>query len=211
MKKEDLFVHIGPSKCGTSFLSEYVFSNLKGFYHNAGGEDIFTTYIDRSKPAIIRQDLTVIAFLPGFKKENRFVIIRNLYTLFPDAKIILGLREKNSWIKSLYGQYIKNGGRLKYNEWYNNILNKDALDFDSYINYIKKHFSDVYIYHFEDIKKDINKFVKDMCDFMNVDVPPFENINPNPKWSNKQIKIARFLNKFGTPYGIRFWMELLSK
>ena len=78
-----------------------------------------------------------------------------------------------------------------------NMFNKDFLDTESYINFLKKSFKKgVYVYRFEDMKKNYSVWIKDLCDFIGCDVPKIERKKHNVGWGKNRIKIALFFNKF---------------
>ena len=100
-------------------------------------------------------------------------------------------------MKSHYSQYVKNGGYLGYKEWYEGIPSReDFLDFDSYVSYLNELFDDVYVCHFEDLKKDVNGFVEGICNFIGCPVPDYDRTAMNPSFSKTKIRIARYFNKY---------------
>lgn len=116
--------------------------------------------------------------------------------LLDDTKIIVCTREKSSMLKSLYSQYIKEGGILEREDFNKYFFNMQRLDYDTYLDFLYKLFGKENVLHvdFELLKKDDHKFVSSICSFMNQPIPSFTNKKLNPGYSQKQIEIQRFLN-----------------
>ena len=194
-----LFIHVGLHKTGTTFLQREIFPNI---IKNNKNIDII------SKESFSGDILNMHSLYKMF--INRFTILEHLHKLYPSAKIILGVREKSSWLDSLYRQYIKQGGTLDYINWFDTVLNKDCLDTEKYIRVIKETFDDIFIYHFEELKKDTGKVIDDMCNFMGCNSIKFVNKKYNVGWNDRQIALGRFLNKRRWAGNPRFWVDKLS-
>ena len=196
---EKIIIHVGLHKTATTFLQQEIFPKIENI--NIIEPLYIWMKLHPSKINLISNEI-----LSGFPfgdniAEERFSLINRLKLCFPDAKIIIGLREKKSFIHSLYKHYIKRGGMLPFNKWCNNELNKDYLDFNKYVNHIKSLFDNVFIYHYEELKKDTDTVIADMCGFMGVNIPSYENKKHNVGYIDEQVPIARFLNNF-LPSGI---------
>ena len=127
--------------------------------------------------------------------DTRENIADRLHIVYPNANIIIVLRKKESWLKSLYNTYIVMGGVLSFDDWYSNIFNDSALDFDSYVGYLEKVFNEVYVCWLEELEKDSHSFIKNMCDFIGCDVPEYKDIVKNESISSLQLEVVRNLNK----------------
>ena len=188
-----IIIHIGLHKTGTTFLQEEVFPKIKNVNYN---RDVFWTKNYPNKINIISNEwISGQPYHSKAKKEDREIIAHKIHRIYPKAKIIIGIRDKQSWIKSLHVQYVRKGGTFKFNDWYSKIFNKEMLDFDGYIELLKSMFDKVYVYHFEELKKDHKKFVKNICDFIECDVPNYKNIKHNTSWNSAQLSLALALNK----------------
>lgn len=190
---------MGLHKTGTTFLQEEIFSKIKNV--NYIGEFKFGSKIYKDKLNIISDEkLSVEPHLPPshidyINCNQRFVIAKRLHSIFPDAKIILGIRNKDSWLSSVYSQYVKGGGTHNFDDFRDNIFDKRFLDFESYIECLKDLFKKVLIYHLEQLKLNPNGFVKNICDFLEIEFPLFENRVWEKRWSERQIKLGLFLNR----------------
>jgi hypothetical protein len=199
---KNIVLHLGLHKTGTSFLQAEVFPKIKNVSFPRNGIFRFGTKIYENKLNIISdEELSVNPHLPPchfeyLESNQRYVIAERLHLLFPQAKIILGIREKKSWLRSVYSQYIKGGGIHNYDDFVNQDFDSGFLDFESYIECLKTYFDEVLIYHFEDLKKDPISFVKKICNFIGKDVPQFENKIYEKGWSERQLKLGLYLNRF---------------
>jgi hypothetical protein len=225
MTDNKIFIHVGLHKTGTTFLQREIFSKLKNvnYIHPPRTflqKDIYTkipkvrvsfftpekTLGDRPefKPIISSDKINIISreslsgapsvgYIDG---DVRFTIADRIKKHYPNSKIIIGVREKKSWLFSSYGQYVRGGGTYSYDDWYNKIFDKKYLDFDTYLKYLKNLFNDVYVYKIEDLRSDPKEFVKNLCGFIGVDIPEYELKIHNKGFNEKQMKLARFINRF---------------
>jgi len=197
-----IFIDVGPAKTGTTFLQTLIYPKIKNVN--------FIRYFDfRSKLYEDKINIICAEAFGGhfslrvgedkYKDENfcdRKEIATRLHNMFPEAKILVGIREIEQWIKSGYKQYIRTGGYLDFDEWHNQILNPDYLYHDEYLDHLFDIFDYVYVRDFELLKKDHKKFVKGICDFIGCEVPEYKSKNVYPAWSDRQLKISKFFNKY---------------
>jgi len=225
MAKKKIFVHVGLHKTGTTFLQEEIFSKLKNvnYIHQPRTflqKDIYSK-VPKVRVSFFKPDKTlddIPEFEPNLSSDKINIISRESlsgapsvgyidgdvrYTIadrikknYPDSKIIVGLREKNSWLYSSYGQYVRSGGTFSYNDWFEKVFDHKYLDFDGYIDYLEELFDDVYVYKLEELKSNTKVFVNNLCDFIGVNIPKYELRVHNKGFDEKQMKLARFLNKF---------------
>jgi hypothetical protein len=132
------------------------------------------------------------------KGDKRIEKLEKIKNLFPQARIIIGIRDKTDLLVSLYKKYIICGGVLRYPEFLEKIMTVEKLNYEPYIDYLVKLFGkeNVYIYNFQYLKDDVHGFVDDLCDFIGVDSPNFKNIKKNRGYSLWQLKLSRILNHF---------------
>lgn len=186
--------HLGFHKTGTTVLQELLFSKIPEI--NYFRKFDFTTEIKPNTLNLISYEhLTGHPHLLRCDSHIMYTVADRIKNCFPNAKIILGIRNKELWQKSLYSQYIINGGILNFEEFKENI-DSGYLNFEKFIEYLKTKFSDVYVYRFEDLKKNHQKCMDELCKF--IGVKPLKVINEqfNISLSNNQIKFLRFLNGF---------------
>jgi len=188
----NVVLHLGLHKTGTTFLQNYIFPNIKEY-----------NYIDRSHFWHCGQFKNVIISDEGFSgyphllDNDGSVMFENakfLKKVFPNAKIILCLRNKESWVKSLYSEYLKSGGIYSFNTFklkFSNVW----FNFDEYISLLKNLFDDVFICNFEDLKNHPNYFVHDICKFINVPIPKYKHTIVKKGFKSWQFDIAKNINR----------------
>lgn len=179
-----MIIHIGLPRTGTTFLQKEIFAktNCDNFLSDENLFGDITNTID-----------TFFSQMEG---------IRNLYD---DVRIILVLRDKEKWLKSIYTQYVKEGGYLKYDEWYKR-FDKDFIDWELLLDYLKT-FNTVITMNYEDMLKDKKRFVKEFCQFAQINEPTWEDKKHNISWDERIVEANRILNAvfFWYPKTLRFW------
>jgi hypothetical protein len=190
----DIFIHFGLMKTATKFLQKEIFPKIKNVNLVRNPEFDMKLYDDKIN-IISDEDLSGIACLPSQNANIRFTIADRLHGAFPKAKAIIGIRDKKSWVRSVYSEYLRNGGIYDYEKFYDELFDKNFLNFEEYIEYLNGLFDDVYVYKFEDLKKDDEKFVNEICNFIGVKAPPFVNVHRRVGYSDFQVKIMLFLNR----------------
>ncbi|MBN1389966.1 MAG: sulfotransferase [Candidatus Thermoplasmatota archaeon] len=217
----DTVLHIGIQRTGTTFLQNLIFPHLKNV-NLISKHHMELLYLLRSPELKVEDKKKVLKYfkddqinlisdeniwwhyvVPWFIEdiENRRIEhIDKIHELFPDAKIIFGTRDIDSLIVSLYNYYILYGGYLKFEPWQKEYhqYTRANINYDSYIEHLFKIYGkeNVYIYQFGDMKKDVNQFVKGICDFIGTETPTFSNKRINSGHSLWQLKVSRIMNRF---------------
>lgn len=192
----NIIFDIGLMKTGTTSRQRF-FSELKDI--------IYIDYFD-IKTRIPITDKTVVVsyeFLsgdscnPNSTLEERLEIAWKLSKCYPNAKIIICLRNKEGWLKSAYNQWCWSSYAYTWNE-YKEKYPISLLYWDKYINYLETLFGrwNVYIASFEEMKKDSYKFYKGLCNFIGCEMPnKFKSYNLNHSPSKKIINFLIFADK----------------
>jgi len=217
----DVILHIGIQGTGTTFLQEEIFPKFPGVNLISKREmealDILRSpnisIEDREKlrPYLKNDMINLISDEniwwfhpdPWFQNkvhERRIKHIDRIKEIFPDARIIFGIRDIDELVISSYNYYVMIGGTKRFKDFQKEFQYYSRKDyrFDDYIEHLKELFGDenVYVYDYKEIKKGVNEYVKGFCDFIGVEVPAFENRRRNMSHSLWQLKVARILNKF---------------
>lgn len=189
-----IVIHIGMHKTGTTFLQQEVFSKIPNI--NYQNKINLSTKVEEGKINLFSdENLDGGSYRLFAKNENRINILKNLHTLFPNAYIILCIRNKKTWLYSAYKQYIVAYKSCTFEE-YKERLDKGFLDFDEYIKKLDKlWFDNVYVCHFEDLKRNPKQFVKGICDFIGVEPPKFKNKKVYKGITDGQVKFIRLYDK----------------
>jgi len=192
-----VFIHLGLHKTATSFLQMEIFPKLKDitYYFKP---DILSTNFSGDKILISYEELSHTRIQPNNPSSlnYNYEMANKLSVLFPDADIIIGIRDKDSWIKSMYSRFLLEGSKLSFSKFCSS-LNPDYINQDNYVKFLKDKFRRVYIYNFKDMVKYPKKIVTELCEFMDIDIPNFENKTYNISFSNNQKKVLRFMNIVG--------------
>ena len=204
-----IIIHLGLHKTGTTFLQRNVFPFSK---------EINYIYGDKLRNLNIVEDkVNVLSgeWLSGTPHEpepvsRRYELAYSLSILFPNAKILLVLRNKDDWVNSIYKQYVLSGGKEKKKKFVEYIFDDGYLKFVEYIFYLKDLFNDVKIMYYEDLKNNPNKFLSDLFSFLRVKNFRVKNIGVNVSYSDRQIEIIRLLNIFIPNKIVRryFWIKV---
>jgi len=211
----DVIVHVGLHKTGTTFLQQMVFPKLMGVnFVNLTGTvryDILGVDVKPGINLISREGLSGHPFEPDRALYfERDVIARNLKKVFPSARIIVGVRDKDAWVKSLYKQYFKMKPGGTFNGFMK-VFDKRYLDFEGYISLLESLFSDVYVYHYENLKDDFDGFIDGIVDFVGVSRPSgITNVVYNRSLSDGQEKLLGGVYSFGL-FGYRCLKFVLEK
>jgi hypothetical protein len=228
----DLFIHIGLHKTATSFLQHEVFPKLKGinyvpqqkfytpilrqicltdplYFNEKEIKNQLFNYLTTGKNLISSEGLSGSPFL---QYTNRSAILTKLHNMFPEAKIIIGIRAQKDIIISLYKQYVKHGGVKKFNDFITpykdvsvpisityDLLDLETFKYSKYLEKIEYYFGkdNMYIYIYENLKKNPEEFLQGILEFMKVSAISKINYKPvNASWDDAAISIAVVLNRF---------------
>ena len=194
---EKVVFHLGLHKTGTSFLQKNIFPYLENVcfidrpYFN---HPYFDIELDKEKINVISGER--YSGVPHLlMKNSRFIIAKNLKILFPDARIIIGIRETQSWLGSCYTEAVKQGCFFSYNEWFEK-LDSSYLEIDEYIIFLKELFPEVFIYNMEDFIRNKSGVIENMCNFIGCSVPDYRDEIINMRLSKTQLKTFKYLNRF---------------
>jgi len=220
----NIILHIGIPRTGTTFLQDSVFPNIndinivnfygyKGIIHDVlARREIQKILIDiesfdtkfaynEINKFMIEEKINLITneniYCKMFKKDDkRFEKIEKIKEFFPNAKIIFGTRAKDDLLLSWYKKYIVNGGVLSYSDFIKEHINMDKINYEKYNENLIKLFGkkNVYIYKFENLKKNANSFVEGICKFIGTETPNFKIIRWNIGYSFWQTKISILIN-----------------
>jgi len=187
--------HIGYIKNASTFLQRDIFPKLENVKY-------FTTDLkninDKPVPNMINLfshenmagDMTHSTAKKGFEKLDK--LKRN----FPEAKILLIYRNKNRWVKSVYNQYVKEGGKYSFSKWFERVFDTEFLDYESMFSYLKNNFKQVLILPFELLIEDHKTFVEKLCKFIGAPVPEYKNVVRGRSLSRPMLAGVRLINHF---------------
>jgi len=188
-------LHVGMHKTATTFLQAEIFPKIPevNLIHKF---ELGTKMLDEKINIISNEGFSGKTYHPYIDAEERYIKADRLKAMFPDAYILVGIREPASWKKSLYSQYLKRGGVLKFADW-KKAVDPDYFHVEYYIGHLKVLFGidKVYVYSFEELKKDHHKFVLGICGFLGVDMPNYKNKVFQKGFTPRQAETMRIINK----------------
>jgi len=216
-KKPEIVLHVGMHKTGTTFLQWNVFHyvdanylwhifykswlrdllNLKKTVDFQNIKNKLTKILSKEKINIFSEEN--IYTYQFTKIDDRFLRLFRVKQVFPDAKIIFGTRKKEENFISWYIEYVSVGGVLDYQGFLDEHLNQEKFNYEPYIKKLIEYYGkeNVFVYSLDELRKDQDKVVKDMCKFMNVESPKKYRENPaRVSYGLRLLKISLFLNKF---------------
>ena len=222
-----ILIHVGYPKTATTWFQNQLFPLIENYhiidkelikekviYQNMISVNDFN--IQHSKNVLISVEALVGSLLTGnahgiFTKE----IASRLADLFPDAKIILFIRNQPDMIVSSYLQYIRMGGTYNCHKFlfqrknlthYHSIYQfaLDMLKYDAVIELYTGLFgkSNIYIYLYEDFNENPVQFVSDFIATFDISVDSGK-INYQRKkagYNKTAIFFARGINRFTHKY-----------
>jgi len=148
---------------------------------------------------------------PFIKSVNRSLILNRIKNIFPEAKIILGIRSQDKLIQSFYSLYIREGGTLKLNELlekqkkgyfgysiYDSLIETidlEALNYSLVLRQLYGLFDkkDVYVFLLEELKNS-SKAITNLSDFFNVKITIESKKKVNAKFPDNALIWIRLIN-----------------
>lgn len=201
-----IVIHIGMHKTGTTFLQREVFPKIPNINYQTD-INLFTPVVSDAINLFSDENLDGGSYRLFTTCEQRDTIIKNLHTLYPDAHIILCLRDKESWLHSAYKQYIVAYQSCSFKE-YKQRLDTAKLDYAEYISLIKSLFNHVYVCYYNELKKNPQQFVNNLCDFIGVKTPPFNRNIVYKSITDTQVKLIRLYDKLLPSKLLHFLLSL---
>jgi len=227
-----MLIHIGYHKTGTTWLQENVFKHLDDseliyLFDRLQIRDDFIKvspqYFDieatkiKYKPIIencqMRNLVPIISHerLSGYPSSGGYdstLIADRLAAIFPEAKVLITIREQKSLILSWYAQYIVDGGSLNFESFINPpstncvvgmpLFDLKFYEFHHLIEYYQKLFSkeNVLVLPFELLKDNPEEFSNRICSFANIPVPAYiAKEQKNLRKNFMEIYYLRICNK----------------
>ena len=190
-----VMLHVGLAKTGTSWLQQNVFPKMDvDFFHTGHYECITCT--KNKKPMVVSFE-----GLSGTTYNNdRYVLAYRLHQLFPYAKVLVTVRDKEGYIRSLYSQYVRGGGTQSLQEWRRFLYQHPYfLNWTLYVYQLMRLWGkeQVLVLHQCDMKKDPQNYVKRIAEFVGVPMPKDIDCSPvNTGLSDQQCRWWRLMNKW---------------
>jgi len=174
---QEVYLHLGLQKTATTLFQLEIFPKLQGiyFYNKPKIKRVLEEPIAGDK-ILLSEEGWSHTFTPRGKLpapseiDYEFSLLGKLHARFPRAKIILGIREKESWVKSLFSRFYLETQDDDF-EKFRTEINPKFLNQFRYIRQILLLFDEVFIYDYDNFLSNKQKVIENMCAFMGVSVP----------------------------------------
>lgn len=206
-KVKRITIHIGLHKTGTSFLQKHLLKNLPevalimGWYSH---RQIMNVNLESH---LVISDEVLSGRLWGKKYlEDFYLNIKKIIKLYGNPKIIFGIRNQETFIPSVYKQYLHEKGYKDFNFFFN-INNNGIRKMEDFllmpkINYLKDNFTDVFIYSQKDLQSRQGDFLSALSEFMELKqeiiLPKYvkkkENVGVNTSLQVNILKKFNYVN-----------------
>ena len=224
-------IHIGFHKTGTTFIQKKIFSAFPDIFYRVPQARIgshFSTsplhYSEKEVQAFCDSEKSMTnAPINVFSCEALSSNIHGgdhlsaykadrLYHHLPEAKVLIGIREQRSMIKSAYNQFLRAKGSYSIEEYLQNPkTNKfsfNHLQYDKIISYYKAVFGKekILVLPYELLSSDPHKYLTTVFDFIGIDKSHIlseiegqitERVNESLK--PIQLQVKRYFNPFIVP------------
>ena len=224
-------IHIGYPKTGTTFLQTNVFCDPKRFLALWGRyelgeamEHFVVTHPRRFSPEWVRERYRAgLAHAdngrrPVISHENlcgnciygRYYgheVAQRISETFPEARVLITVREQRSMLHSIWGQYVRQEGQWSMDRFFGTgreptgfapICRLDHFEYDLLVaDYVERLGSDrVLVLPYEVLKQDPDAFVKRVCDFAEVEFDPAQAQWPqaNKGYGAATLAVLRWMN-----------------
>ena len=186
-------LHLGFPRTATTYLQEQIFTKLK---HTKATQELKPYINYRAYKRLIISD-EMYSWLP-----ERHTLLEQLYQNYPRAKTILGTRNIEEIKHKLHDHLLTYGLPQTYKQWEKN----QPKENDTYIEHVKQLYPDAYIYSFYEFKKDNDKIIQEICNYIDSEIPNYTNVLINPSQKIPLKKQLPYINTLihspHNPYGL---------
>lgn len=192
-EKQEIVIHLGLHKTGSTYLQKCVFPKL---------EDVEVQHLMEICQIKFKSDRRILLIssegllssMPHYPDNNTVKdSIEALYRIYPNAKIILGVRRDIHWFKSCWNQYVRGGGTMTF-MGYCRKYGSNCMFPRDYIEPIERLWKDVFVYEQKELLYHQFYTIKRMCKFIGVPIPAFDVVVVNGSFANRKIRLLRLIN-----------------
>lgn len=227
----ELFLHIGYPKTATTWWQQDIFAHQpeiglvpKYEQYTIWGKHLITAHDFDFNPKLVRTGLLEVAtrlqrekivisweHLLGdsaFGSDHLVRHMTRLHHCFPEARIIIFLREQLSMIESIYKQYVQEGGTWSLRDFlqadypYRNFFSPAYLNYYQTIRHYEAKFGsdNIYIGLFEAVKQNPKQVIDGLFTWMNISSDLTQSVEKNSEknksLSDASIQLLRRINYF---------------
>jgi hypothetical protein len=195
--KREIFFHVGLGKAASTYLQYKVFPRFKNIRF------IRRHYFKKHEEIIASGKHS--RYLLSLEYDRQLQREVKKFSLnYPEAKLIIILREHDKWIASQYRRQVKNGSRLSFKEFFdleneNSYWKRIDLNFMDKIKTIEEHFQHkALVLFYEDLRKDTYAFLKKITDYTGATYHPSSlRIRPfHTSYNTKQLLFMQRVGKY---------------
>lgn len=187
----EVFLHVGLARTGTSWLQRCVFPKMALNFVHCNNYDVVSHNLE---------DKNLFSFegLSGtVQGGNRYALLFGLKRLFPTAGVIVVLRDKSSYVRSVYHQYVKGGGVWSFDDFSGWFCcdSHGFLDWEGYLTRLYSVFPKVLVLDYSYLRDNPLGFVGAICSFVGVPIPDDVDycvVNRSVGF----VGLRRFVNRF---------------
>ena len=204
--------HIGFHKTGSTWLQDEVFPNVVGAISTSHDkiayqlirnltegetflEHTFSAYLGEAQGRVLLSYEGIIGspWNLGVSASER---ADRLKMVVPDADIVVVRRDPEELRRSLYVQYIQQGGIGTEDEFEADVLNDDYLNVDIGIDRFRERFDRVHVFEYELVRRSPDQFLAQLGEAVEAEFPaPQKVATVNPSLRGWRLDVLRWWNK----------------
>lgn len=196
--------HVGLHKTGTTFLQQAVFPVLGDLHLVLQMQDVRHLFKARPDQQILvtHEGLSGHPF-QGAWKEEFDTYMHGISRLFPESKCIIGFRRHDRLVRSLYKQYLQEGGTQEPDFLFavdgSGLIQPEELLFRDRLDVARRCFSDVFVYTQEGLRTDFEANLRGLATFLGTDAISPDSIDRSDRntsiRTDVQARLLRTLNR----------------
>ena len=160
-------LHLGMPKTGSTYLQNHLFRRLKDIRVIRGWTSLRKIVTTPNNKHLILSDETLSGDITKPHLYDQFdTNVSNLSMLFPNAIILFGIRNHESFILSCFKQSLRNGLVIKLEDYFNahnsGLLKDEDILFYPRIERLKEVFPRVIIYTIEELKNNEDNIIEEI-------------------------------------------------
>lgn len=200
---DDLILHIGIQKTGTTFVQNAIFPYWQGIHYTANDKLEVLLRVPENKPLLVSRE--GLSGQNWADYETRERSIARLARMFPNARTMLSFRKHSGYIVSSYCQYLQRGGYLPFEQYFDPVSDTGYMKIEDFrfghkVEAVERHFGTLpFIFFQEELFRDLPQLLSDMQQFIGGQAPDPNSIRDethNQSVKYHPAKLLRFLNRY---------------
>lgn len=256
--KAPVLLHVGLHKTGTTWLQDRVFTNHALGFDSPWGPmaspaiaefmlvDPLAFDASAAKERLLPdiESSRAKGFIPVVSHEGLSsrptqgmyyapAVAERLKAVFPDARVVIGIREQTGMILSLYRQHVRTGGSNTLRQFIGTgkeeigwapLCRLEFFHYDRFVRLYQSHFGEdnVLILPLERLKESEDTYLRTLLEFAGSSADPKDIGDAAPSnvgWGGQTLEIFRFMGRFvrrdplshRQPFGVRTAQRICYK